>query len=47
MALNTGYFLACVVAFFSGRISVLDRLGVNNAKTGGLGPTIAYTDLAN
>jgi hypothetical protein len=45
--LNAGDFLAGIIAFFSCRIGVLDALRINNAKTGGLGPTTADTDRAN
>lgn len=47
MPLNTRDFLARIVALFSCRIGVLYALCINNAETGGPGPTIAYTDRAN
>jgi hypothetical protein len=47
MPLNAGHFLARIIAFFSCCIGVLYALSINNAETGGLGPTTAYTDRAN
>ena len=47
VALDTGDFLACVIAFFSCGISVFDTLGINDDPAGLCGPTIADTSLAN
>jgi hypothetical protein len=47
MPLNARHFLASVVAFLFGGVSILDALGVNDAKTRAPDPTIAGTDLAN
>ena len=47
MALDAGYFLAGVVAFFCCCVSVLDTLGINNQKSGVRAATITLSDLAN
>jgi hypothetical protein len=47
MSFNAGDFLAGVITLFSCCVGVLYALRINNAKTGGLGPTTAYTDRAN
>jgi len=45
--LNTGHFLPSVVTFLTSGVSILDTLGVNDAKAGLGRTTMASADLAN
>lgn len=47
MPFNARDFLASVIAFFTGCVSVLDTLGVNDAKARAQRATMAGADLAN
>lgn len=47
MPLDAGHFLTGIVVLLFSGINIFYRLGVNDAETGGLGPTTAYTDRAN
>jgi hypothetical protein len=47
VALYAGYFLASVVAFLFGSVSVFDALRVNNQKSGVRAATMVRADLAN